>query len=1270
MAKEGRETPASSDRLDKDRFDRLETLGKGGMGIVYRVYDKVRRQEVASKTLLHLDGSSLFRFKKEFRSLAGIVHPNLVTLYELHNDSNGWFFTMELINGVSFLEYVRPHSQLLAKAKRQDKHLDIDQDGDTDADLTPSLIEYRQVENIPSARRKLIIDAKFYPDRLQKTLIQVVTGIQALHQAQKLHCDIKPSNILVNKKGRAVVCDFGLVADTAYEPHKKGVFGTPMYMSPEQAGGGQLTPASDWYSLGVVLYEAMTGRVPFEGPTTADTLRQKISQPLIPPIDLEDIEDPVLNDLCVRLLAVDPQDRPPGEEILTILGQTGNTKPLPALVSHQQEFPLVGRKEHLDILRNSLTTSRKGNCVAVFVQGLSGMGKSALIENFLNRVRPHSVVLEGCCHFRESVPYKALDTIVDALSSYLLSLPANEIKSLIPQDINSLARLFPVLQRVEAVKEMLQSSDELPRDLQELRTVALGALRVLLTKIAEQKQLILYIDDLQWGDLDSAPFLTELIHHPLAPKLLFLGAYRSDEAEDSPLLASLLDPDTMRNSYGDLRFLSVEALNNEHAQELAVSMLGGPEAPLHDHAEQIVAEAGGNPLFIAELSKYVLDSGKEVSTQGLTLDGVIGNRIECLPTDHKKLLTTMAVAGRPVSIWVLARAARIQGEADILVKLQAENLVRSRQGELAEEVETYHDRIRATIVGKLSKEQLSQTHHSLALAFEEAEIIDAPAMVEHWLGAGKSEPAVKYALLAAAESERIVTFHLAAHYYELVLRLAKLDDQKRRELQIKLAIVLENGGSLEKAADIYIGAAEGDDSPAGTDLRRRAVESLLRSRKLERGLALAKSVLKEVGLKLPRSGFSAIVTLLMHRLWFAIRGLEFKEKPKDKIDPMDLLRLDVCYALASGLSAVDPIYGIVTQMTQLRLALKTGEPLRASMAMIVEVAFRSFAGHKARASVRRHGDMLQKLADSQGQGPAGCALIIRGLAAFIGGDFKLAFELCSQGEEMVRIEEGFFWEKDFATLYRTAAMVYLGKFGDLSMQVPLAVTEAMARGNTYLSSSLRVWRNNIAWLVLDDPDEMRRQIKRGEAQQGIEYHKFLLSPHFYLMSGYAQLALYQGDVFGAWKNLNADWPRFKKSGLKRIETINLESLHLRARCALAAASSTQERSEFLAIAQRCARKIEKINAPWGNALARIDRATLAALRGDTTTAVELMEKAIVECEASHMAMYAAAARRRCGMLMGGDRGAELVKEATDWMKKEKIKNPQRLANTFVPGFSD
>src|SRR5678816_170057 len=187
----------------------------------------MRGARVALKLLENLAPDALFRFKREFRALSDINHPNLITLHELVSSDGYWFFTMELVDGVDLLAHLHGAQPVSGRAS-------------TDVP-DPPLID-------PGALALLRAKAR-----------QLVHGTSALHAAGMVHRDLKPS------AGRVVVLDFGLVADATRQSDTPTVVGTPDYLSPEQVSGKQVTPASDWYSLGVILYQALTGSLPFYG---------------------------------------------------------------------------------------------------------------------------------------------------------------------------------------------------------------------------------------------------------------------------------------------------------------------------------------------------------------------------------------------------------------------------------------------------------------------------------------------------------------------------------------------------------------------------------------------------------------------------------------------------------------------------------------------------------------------------------------------------------------------------------------------------------------------------------------------------------------------------------------------------------------------------------------------------------------------------------------------------------------------------------------------
>jgi serine/threonine protein kinase len=206
-------TATGSGDSDRERYQIRGELGGGAMGIVYRARDKERDEDVALKMLRQVDATAILRFKQEFRALADMVHPNLVPLYELFSAQDTWYFTMELVEGVDFLSYVRggPASTeedgtatpVLRRASKAHPP------GLPDEETAPIASVQRPPANAPP------LDTPEQFERLRRALAQLVRGVDALHRANHLHRDIKPSNVLVTAAGRLVLLDFGIVTTLA-----------------------------------------------------------------------------------------------------------------------------------------------------------------------------------------------------------------------------------------------------------------------------------------------------------------------------------------------------------------------------------------------------------------------------------------------------------------------------------------------------------------------------------------------------------------------------------------------------------------------------------------------------------------------------------------------------------------------------------------------------------------------------------------------------------------------------------------------------------------------------------------------------------------------------------------------------------------------------------------------------------------------------------------------------------------------------------------------
>jgi hypothetical protein len=173
--------------------------------------------------------------------------------------------------------------------------------------------------------------------------------------------------------------------------------------------------------------------------------------------------------------------------------------------------------------------------------------------------------------------------------------------------------------------------------------------------------------------------------------------------------------------------------------------------------------------------------------------------------------------------------------------------------------------------------------------------------------------------------------------------------------------------------------------------------------------------------------------------------------------------------------------------------------------------------------------------------------------------------------------------------------------------------------------------------------------------------------HYVSLHALAQIELYTGDAEVAWKHVEGQWPALKDSLLLRTPAVRVEAMQLRARTALATSADGRDGAK-LRLAEKLARKIEKVNMTWSKPFATLIRATIAHQRGEAAKATTLLSEAVQGFERAEMRLHAAAVQRRLGERLPDERGKQLTAEASAWMAGQKIKNPDAMTNMIAPGF--
>ncbi len=249
-----------------NRYELIKSLGTGGMAMVYSAKDQMLERIVAIKVLREDFSADLAfreRFRQEAKSVANLSHPNIVTVHDFGLDNGRLFLVMEYV----------PGTDLKSMLQRQ---------------------------------------GRFELELALNLMIQACAGIGYAHRAGLIHCDIKPHNLLVTPDQRLKVADFGIARALAtIQPGERAevVWGSPQYFSPEQAAGEAPSPASDVYSLGVVLYEMLTGQLPFIGTSAEELARHHREAVPPPPSKLNPEIPPVLEQVILKVLSKEPSGR-------------------------------------------------------------------------------------------------------------------------------------------------------------------------------------------------------------------------------------------------------------------------------------------------------------------------------------------------------------------------------------------------------------------------------------------------------------------------------------------------------------------------------------------------------------------------------------------------------------------------------------------------------------------------------------------------------------------------------------------------------------------------------------------------------------------------------------------------------------------------------------------------------------------------------------------------------------------------------------------------
>lgn len=1283
--------------LDR-RFELLEFLGSGGFGQVYRARDDQREgAEVAVKVLTRVGPRALSRFKEEFRAVRDIVHDSLVTYYELGSIEDLWFITMDYVDGVDVLDYVLPDDR---RGREDSTAEDVGALWTTirETKVTDKIAEWDSPSEeaastdleIPTTAVEPVDDPLPDLDRLREVLIQIAHGLEALHGADKLHCDLKPENILVEPDGAVTILDFGLVrdlmdpsglgerSDPQTSPHSspgESLFiGTPHYASPEHVRGEWLDEATDWYSVGVLMYRMLAGQFPFEGSSDTDVLARK---QLFEPVDLRELRPDLpssLSRLCMDLLAPSPEARPRAAEVFRRLGTP--VSPEEFADGGRAEVPdqFVGRTRAVNSLSTVVeATIESGGTGLIEVTGRSGMGKTALCRHYLWNVRRRYTdarVLSAECHDDESVPFKALDGIVDRLVEWFQHNPVG-VPDLADETLRSLARLFPVARQLLSDDDAEPSTDGTSRSAAEVRRLAADALRDLFRSMARTGPVFVFVDDVHWGDTDSGQLLSTLLSEP-APPILLLMTSRAGPDRRGPVLEILdsqqthLAPDLHRVH------LSLDPLEDREAEALAEALLDQfPES--ESLAARIARESDGHPFLIAEMARWAnahQPSGT-LPGQQRSLDAILGERIGDLSDRARRLLEVLAVTGRPTRTSTARRVAQLDGAElqTAITELRTERLLRQTvdEGKLA----TYHDQVRETVLAGLSPERRRTIHRALASTLRERDDVPPEWLVDHLAGAGATERAARYARSAADRARQAYAYSRAAELYDRALQYREWPEAEHLALLRHRAAALSGIGRNREAAEVFGRACDLADGWDRLELRCRRGDELVRTGMLEEGIPLLIETLRELGVSIPDPDSRWIkVRFLWQRARLAWRGFDYELRPPEELSRREDLILDALGALAAVASAMDLSLASYCQHVFCYRALEAGVPGPIAAALCLQSG-QEMIRETTRDRARQMIDEAESLiAHSERQSE------LRHLHAFevgmvhhYSGEFQQANTWYQRALELLPVEsQQAHWERDTYRLLSLFPDHWLGRFERFTADFEAMLERARSVGNQFHESLVLTW-SYFDRLCDDAPGEAFEYLEAADDRwEAPNYHTIDL----WILQGRVETHLYAGEAEEALELLRDDAGPLQRSMMLQVEFVRLTWELLRGRTLLAlAADATGFRRWWLTFkASRAADRIADISTDFLSVFALPLRARLADLDGRIDEALEQLREAEAIFDRYDIRFYAAALRRRRGELLGGQEGRDLLERADAEIRNCGVAAPAemaRMANASTGG---
>ncbi len=674
--------------------------------------------------------------------------------------------------------------------------------------------------------------------------------------------------------------DFGLARSVASRLSQQGsIAGTVFYMAPELALGEQYDGRADLYAFGVMLYELVTGRLPFTADDPLAVISQHLYAPVVPPRAHRDDIPPPLDHLITSLLSKQPDSRPTSaaevasalDHLETVVGDhtwsMEVVEDLP-LLERLIRGRFIGRTTELQTLRQRWAYAQEGNGHLVLISGEPGIGKSRLAREIIAYARLNGayVLQGGSYEYETKLPYLPF---VEALRDWVHNQPAEVLRQMLATTAVELAKLAP---EIEAALGPLEPNPPLTPEEERLRLF--DNVSRFLQNLAEQRGLLVFFDDLHWADQGTLTMLHYLLRRLQNSRVLILGAYREIELDRKhPLSAALV-------SWNRERLVTRLQLSRFTLEEcgLLLATMFSQEQISAEFAQAIYRETEGNPFFIEEVAKALVDQGQIYLQNGdwerkaieelvvpQSIMEAIGRRLDRLSEECIEALQSAAVLGKDFGFAELAAIVDLNEDLllDVLDEASRAQLV---QIESAERFVFTHDKIREVLYEELNPIRRRRLHRRIVDVFVELYAHHPEEAVSdlayHAVMGGDLERGLVYSIQAAEKSSQVFAHEEALNYY-----------QQARDC----ALALDDGEQLATIEEA-IGNVHVDRG-----------HSLLAVDSFERALALATTREKKAFLK---NRIGSAYTYIGD-----VRALEYLNSALKELDP-ESQRTEVAWSLA------------------------------------------------------------------------------------------------------------------------------------------------------------------------------------------------------------------------------------------------------------------------------------------------------------------------------------------------------------------------------------